>query len=258
MGIDRILFGTQKKCEEEYIKDKAKLGEDHFYKYSTIGKTNLENFDALEKLIFIGTEYGGYPILKNHLNENSVCYCAGAARDISFEEGLTELYNPEILIFEPAPNHFKFVEGKLEGKTLDKTKTKAFQVGLDGDNVEMEFYSGGNSDSWSSYKKHSTSIKVQMKKLSTLMKENNHSKIDVLKIDIEGSEYGVIDDIIENNLDIDMIAVEMHGEWIGDWDGGITKETYKEYLNKLYDCGYHVVWQLGYREHILIKEELIK
>ena len=233
--------------------------------YSTFSKTDLENFDITGKLIFLGTDYGGYPILKNHLNENSVCYCAGAARDISFEEGLTGLYNPEILIFEPTPEHFEFVEGKLEGKTLDKTKTKAFQIGIDGDNTEMEFYSGGGSDSWSSYKNverlSKTSdkrIKVQMKKLSTLMEENNHSKIDVLKIDIEGSEYGVIDDIIENNLDIDMIAVEMHGEWIRDWDGSITKETYKEYLNKLYDYGYDVVWQLSFREHLLIKRELIK
>jgi len=245
------------------------------WKYSTYSKTNLENFDIGEKLIFLGTDYGGYPILKNHLNKNSICYCAGAARDISFEEALYKLHEPNILIFEPTPTHFEWVMGRVGNKHAswwdeDSSKIKCFEVGLDGDNKIMEFFPDRGSQSWSSYKRKSdggnlyNTIEVQMKKLSTLMEENNHSKIDVLKIDIEGSEYGVIDDIIKNNLDIDMIAVEMHGDWINDWRDDTNsvevpdKEKYKEYLNKLYDYGYDVVWQLSFREHLLIKRELIK
>ena len=40
------------------------------------------------------------------------------------------------------------------------------------------------------------------------MKELGHKKLDLLKLDIEGAEYEVIESIIEDNLDIKLICVE--------------------------------------------------
>jgi hypothetical protein len=37
-----------------------------------------------------------------------------------------------------------------------------------------------------------------------------HKHIDVLKMDIEGSEYDVIEDIINSNISITQILVEFH------------------------------------------------
>ena len=41
---------------------------------------------------------------------------------------------------------------------------------------------------------------------------NNWKHIDLLKIDIEGFEYQVIDDIIKNNLNVSQICVEFHSK----------------------------------------------
>ena len=40
------------------------------------------------------------------------------------------------------------------------------------------------------------------------MNKYNHNKLDLIKIDIEGSEYRVLNYILENNIDIDTICVE--------------------------------------------------
>lgn len=53
-------------------------------------------------------------------------------------------------------------------------------------------------------------VEFQCKYLSFLMKERGHLRIDLLKIDIEGFEYVVIDDIINKSIDIRQIFVEFH------------------------------------------------
>jgi len=56
----------------------------------------------------------------------------------------------------------------------------------------------------------SISIEVEVRKLSTLMKMLKHDSIDLLKLNIEGAEYGVISDIFRNNLSIKQICVAFH------------------------------------------------
>ena len=42
------------------------------------------------------------------------------------------------------------------------------------------------------------------------MNLRGHSKIDLLKMDIEGFEYEVIEDILQKSLDIRQICLEFH------------------------------------------------
>ena len=42
------------------------------------------------------------------------------------------------------------------------------------------------------------------------MKEKGHEKIDLLKIDIEGFEYPVLDNILEDKINIHQLLVEFH------------------------------------------------
>ena len=42
------------------------------------------------------------------------------------------------------------------------------------------------------------------------MKSNNHNYLDLLKMDIEGSEYEVIENILNNSIKINQIVVEFH------------------------------------------------
>lgn len=237
----------------------------------------LEDFDTVGRLQYMGTDFGGYPILNNHLDSESICYCAGAARDISFEIELHQEHGCKIFIFDPSPEYDKICEKIITSKGFE-SHVKFFSYGFEGFDGELEFFpdfrEGENpriGQSWSGYQRDKTQtspgLKVPVKKISTIMKDNNHTKLDLLKMDIEGSEYAVIDDIIDNNLDIDVIDLEFHGEWstVGDtqWGDDVgnnsigTIDDYKKYQQKLYDFGYRKVWQLGYRDTMYIKKDLL-
>ena len=58
------------------------------------------------------------------------------------------------------------------------------------------------------------------------MKQLKHDKIDILKMDIEGAEYKVIEDIIKSNIDILQILVEFHH--------GMDKMTLKDTKKGIY------------------------
>ena len=53
-------------------------------------------------------------------------------------------------------------------------------------------------------------LQFRCKSLSTLMSELHWAHIDLLKIDIEGFEYDVIQDLLRKRLDVRQICVEFH------------------------------------------------
>lgn len=68
------------------------------------------------------------------------------------------------------------------------------------------------------------------------MKENKHDQIELLKIDIEGFEYAVIEDITRNKLKIRQIAVEFH-----DFYKEIKKAETKRSIDLLKAHGYKLI-----------------
>ena len=49
-----------------------------------------------------------------------------------------------------------------------------------------------------------------MKTLTSTMKQLGHDAIDLIKMDIEGSEYAVLDEICQKNIKVGQILVEYH------------------------------------------------
>lgn len=72
-----------------------------------------------------------------------------------------------------------------------------------------------------------------MKKLSTIMKELKVDKIDILKMDIEGSEYDVIKNILEEKIVVNQILVEFHHKF-----SAIGISRTKKSINLLNQHGY--------------------
>ncbi|HAG34218.1 MAG TPA: hypothetical protein DCL12_02595, partial [Cryomorphaceae bacterium] len=57
-------------------------------------------------------------------------------------------------------------------------------------------------------------IEVQLSTLKDLMKQLGHTRLDVLKIDIEGAEYEVLPALLADGIEIDQILIEFHDRWV--------------------------------------------
>ena len=86
--------------------------------FKSIPPNCLIDTQYIEQIEFLGEEGWQWPILKNYLNEDSICYCAGAGDDISFETALFQCYRSNIFIIDPLVN----LDNNGKKHTLSKTK----------------------------------------------------------------------------------------------------------------------------------------
>lgn len=184
----------------------------------------------LKKVNYIGSHYHGYYIPDHFLNRNSVCYCIGAGEDISFDTELVVRYGAQVFIFDPAPegrNHYdKLNEAVAGGGTLtigsrpftyrisksQLDSIRYIETGLWDRETKIKFYKA-TLDNYASHSielfSHSdTYFEAPVDRLSNLMKKLNHPTVDLVKMEIEGAEYVVLQTIIEDKPDVKMILVE--------------------------------------------------
>ena len=203
----------------------------------------------------IGTEYGGWITPTDLIDKQSICYCVGVGEDITFDLGLISRFGCQVYAFDPMPRAKAHVQ--QHGDPVEAFHY--FDIGLwDKDEVARLYaHSNPESTSYSITNLHKTDdyIEAQCKRLSTIMKELGHTKIDVLKIDIEGAEYKVIESIIEDRLDVGMIFVEydeLHSKKYDGYAGRI-----KESVELIQNCGYTLVALKPKCDYTFVKNELI-
>jgi len=161
-----------------------------------------------------GNQYGGFFITPNNLNENSVIYSFGIGEDISFDQELNSKFNCNIHMFDPTPKSIDWV--KRQNLPIN---FKFYEYGLASETCLVDFFlpSNPNYVSGSMLIHKNVNIKskvcVQMKSLTHICNELKHNHIDVLKMDIEGAEYDVIDSILSAGVRIDQILIEFHSRF---------------------------------------------
>ena len=98
-------------------------------------------------------------------------------------------YAPSIYIFEPIPAYCREIRARFE----HNPKVKIFEFGFGATEGEERFHLG--DDSSSLLRGEGETIQVSMKKISRFILDNNIPSIDLIKINIEGSEYDVLQDL---------------------------------------------------------------
>lgn len=92
---------------------------------------------------------------------------------------------------------------------------KNFEIGNCDKNSRVKFFSPKNPEHISCSIENIQNTKdffiTECKDLSTIMEDLNHKKIDILKMDIEGAEYNVLEDISSKNTNIKIFLIEFHG-----------------------------------------------
>lgn len=201
---------------------------------------------------FFGDKGYGFTICTELLEnkEEIIVYSFGVGEDLSFSENLAKRYEAcKIFAFDPTPKAIKYVEN------YDKSVFPYFEfypIGLSDKNGYTTFFLPKNKDyvSGSEYLgptvDENDTIEVEMNTLDKLMDKLNHSDIDVLKIDIEGSEFSAVPDFLNKEINIEQICVEVHNRFYEDGE-----ERLQNMLKSLSNHGYKLAHVSDNEEELL-------
>lgn len=149
-----------------------------------------------------GTEYGRFYLPENFEIDNFIVYSFGIGEDLSFSEAVIEV-GGVVYAFDPTPKAIKFVESY---KIISNSNFHFFAYGLSDIDGKEDFYLPKRDD-WVSasviqhrYVDDGKVLEVEMKTLRPIMQELRHDHIDILKIDMEGSEFKVAKNTMDQNL----------------------------------------------------------
>ncbi len=189
--------------------------------------------DCHIKSVRFGSEYAGWNVNTDKLDRKSIIYSVGVGEDISFDIALIEMFNVTIHAFDPTPKSIEWCKNQdLPSNFI------LHEYGIANFDGNALFYPPENPNhvSHTLLEKTSTkakSIEVPVRKLETIMKKLGHNHIDVLKMDIEGAEYAVINDMKSSNILPNQLLIEFHHRF-----PNVGIEKTKDALNTIRSMGY--------------------
>ena len=144
----------------------------------------------------------GWVLDESLLNSDSVIYSVGVGANIDFDLELIDSLGVTVHAFDPTPRSVEWVKGQELPK-----KFIFHPLGLSAENGFMSFYPPAKSSSShfspvDRYGNTKNEIKAPVKDIDTIASELNHRKIDLLKMDIEGAEYEVIEALPDSELSL--------------------------------------------------------
>ena len=184
--------------------------------------------------------YGVWRVCPDLLPPGGVVYSLGVGEDIDFDLAMIRLRNMEVHAFDPTPNSVDWLERQdmpdafhfhpwavadqdgsffLYPRLLRDGSASSTMFTLLPEAVDQE---GG--------------VEVPAKTLSTILKTLQHRHVDVLKMDIEGAEYGVLEGLLNSELRPTQLLIEFHHR-----HAGLDKAQTVKAISGLRSAGYALV-----------------
>ncbi|MEX2215041.1 MAG: FkbM family methyltransferase [Phycisphaeraceae bacterium] len=182
-----------------------------------------------------GSLDGLWCISPRGLSESSIVYSLGVGTDISFDLSLIEVFGLNVWAFDPTPKSLQWLQGQtlpdefhiVPAGIADYDGEATFAPPIDPQHVSHTMLDRPATAS--------QAITVPVKTLNTIMRELGHSRIDLLKMDIEGAEYAVLDAMLASTLRPAQLLVEFHHRF-----PGVGLNRTKQALRKLNAAGYRL------------------
>ena len=157
----------------------------------------------------------GWVVDESLLNRESVIYSVGVGSNIDFDVELINSLGATVHAFDPTPRSIEWV------KSQKLPKHFIFHpFGLSAESGHMDFFppSKASSTHFSPIDRYGDTnnvVRAPVKDIDTIASELNHKEIDLLKMDIEGAEYEVIEALPKNRVAINQILIEFHHMYKG-------------------------------------------
>ena len=175
----------------------------------------------------VGAIDSGWVIHTNPMPK--IAYCAGVGKGISFETELARLSHGTVLVFDPSPTGIDTIAH------TDTSNLTFYPVGLAAESSVYEFSvpTDAGEGSYSVAREGLEKVSFECWSIESIMQKHGHTSLDLLKMDIEGFEYDILDRLLERCIPVRQICVEFH-PWLRP---GRTFKT----IRKLYRAGYRIV-----------------
>jgi FkbM family methyltransferase len=150
-----------------------------------------------------------WTIFPKGLGPDSHVLCAGAGHDISFELELWKKFSCPVYLMDPSPTGKKtwtdcrhFTEGIIFLPFALSERDGDISLGKPLDPVEGSYRALPENDP--------LHLRVPARGITSLLMEWGWAHIDLIKLDIEGGEFCVLDALLNSKIPVRQICVELH------------------------------------------------
>jgi FkbM family methyltransferase len=174
--------------------------------------------------VSLGSSYGEWTYDASRLNSKSIVYSVGVGEDTSWDEALLRRHpGLRIWAFDPTPRAAEHVKRKRysSDQNEDILLRDRFHFTPEGltakEDVHVEKFTKPLDPAHISMKEGEFSdlgevVEVNVSTLKHWLEQFNRERFDILKMDIEGTEYSVLEKCLEDDFfPFDQLLLEWHG-----------------------------------------------
>ncbi|MFQ5609619.1 MAG: FkbM family methyltransferase [Woeseiaceae bacterium] len=186
------------------------------------------------------TRSGGWEYDATRLDEFSIVYSVGVGDDIVFDLAVIKECDSNVYAFDPTPGSQDFVDIQDP-----PAKFSFYAWGVAAQDGSLALYprvrkSGELSEVMYTMvpdeSSENNAIEVPCYTIASIAGKLGHSRIDLLKLDIEGAEYEVLDGLLASPIRPTQLLVEFHHRF---FENGLERTA--ENIDRLQDAGYKIM-----------------
>lgn len=184
---------------------------------------------------WLGNEKAEWCICPAKLSKESVIYSFGIGTDVSFDLELIRRFGATVHGFDPTPRSISWVRAQ---RLPEQFVIHEFGIYAHDGNAVFRPPENTQHVSYSVLPRGGATagvVEAPVRRLATIMKMLGHARVDLLKMDIEGGEYEVVEDLIGTKIAVGQLLVEFHHRWP---EAGLPRT--REAVQKLNQAGFRV------------------
>ena len=140
------------------------------------------------------------------LTADSFIVSAGVGHSITFEQDIIARFGSRIVLLDPSPTGIATID-----RLADRRNIEFLPLGLAATSGEVNFGLPDQAEE-GSFRKGSADdgLSFACTSLADIMDRHGRTRIDLLKIDVEGFEYEIIQSVLDRRIPVEQICVEIH------------------------------------------------